>query len=143
MEQNTPIEPQSQGFGIDFKPNMYPIMYWALAYGAAAGVALFLVNVLSTFIGALWAPVFLVGLIWGGYRNYQKQKAAWRMGQGVSSVPQTPIQEFKTAVSDVVSASKEMMAEQQTNNTPQTGGEVTQEGLEEQENPPTGSTPIV
>src|SRR3989344_4849653 len=118
MDQNTPNEPQSQGFGIDFKPNMYPIMYWAIAYGAAAGVALFLVNILSTFIGALWAPVFLVGLVWGGYRNYQKQKAAWRMGQGVSSVPQTPVQEFKTAVSDVVSASREMMAESSPSSVP-------------------------
>ena len=135
MDQNTPNEPQSQGFGIDFKPNMYPIMYWAIAYGAAAGVALFLVNILSTFIGALWAPVFLVGLVWGGYRNYQKQKAAWRMGQGVSSVPQTPVQEFKTAVSDVVSASREMMAESSPSSVPAEEQPISPEQSENQ--PPT------
>src|SRR3989344_6540711 len=142
MDQNTPNEPQSQGFGIDFKPNMYPIMYWAIAYGAAAGVALFLVNILSTFIGALWAPVFLVGLVWGGYRNYQKQKAAWRMGQGVSSVPQTPIQEFKTAVSDVVSASREMMAEnvQQPTSVQQP---TTPEENQEQQIPPPPNAPTI
>ena len=124
-----------QPLQIDFKPNMYPIMYWAIAYGAAAGVALFLVNILSTFIGALWAPVFLVGLVWGGYRNYQKQKSAWRMGQGVSSVPQTPVQEFKTAVSDVVSASREMMAESSPSSVPAEEQPISPEQSENQ--PPT------
>lgn len=107
MDENKP-EPE---FQIDFKPNLYPIMYWAIAYGAIAGIALFLLNVLSAFIGVLWAPVFLVGLVWGGYRQYQRQKAGWRMGQGVPATKNSPVEEFKQAVGDVVNASREMLAQ--------------------------------
>lgn len=107
MDENKP-EPE---FQIDFKPNIYPIMYWAIAYGAIAGIALFLLNVLSAFIGVLWAPVFLVGLVWGGYRQYQKQKAGWRMGQGIPAAKNSPVEEFKQAVGDVINASREMLTQ--------------------------------
>lgn len=95
-----------------FKPNMYPLMYWALAFGAISGVALFLMYLLSQFITIVWFPVFLAGLVWGGYRNYKQQKEAWMKGTGASAVPQSPMQEFKEAVGDVVNASRQMMAEQ-------------------------------
>lgn len=112
MDQPTPNQPPQPEFNIDFKPNMYPIMYWAIAYGAMAGIALFLMRILSEFIGVLWAPVFLVGLVWGGYRQYQKQKAGWRAGRGIPATAGSPIEEFKQAVGDVVVASREMMAQQ-------------------------------
>lgn len=97
----------------DFKPNIYPIMYWALAYGAAAGVGLFLLQLLSRYIGVVWVPVFLAGLVWGGYKNYKRQKTAWRVGVGVSAQPQSALNEFREAAKDVFNASRDMMAEQQ------------------------------
>lgn len=113
----------------NFKPNMYPIMYWALAFGAAAGVALFIMFLLSRFITIVWFPVFLVGLVWGGYKNYQKQKQAWMAGAGVSVAPQSPMQEFKQAIGDIASASRDMMAEQRL----ESQAQAEQQALEEQE----------
>lgn len=95
-----------------FKPNIYPIIYWALAYGVIAGFLLFLVFLLSRFITIVWFPVFLVGLIWGGYRNYLKQKKIWSTQAGVPITPKSPVQEFKEAVSDVTAAAREMVAQQ-------------------------------
>jgi hypothetical protein len=96
----------------DFKPNIYPVMYWALAYGAVAGVALFIMFLLSRFVTVIWFPVFLVGFVWGGYRNYQKQKAAYHANSGVAPVAQSPVNEFRQAVADVANATQDMMASQ-------------------------------
>lgn len=95
----------------NFKPNIYPIIYWALAFGVSAGVVLFLVNILARFITLVWFPVFLAGVVWGGYRNYQRQKQAWQAGTGQPTTPDSPLNEFKQAVSDIASASRDMMAE--------------------------------
>lgn len=97
----------------EYKPNIYPIMYWALAYGVIAGVILLVVYLLSQYITVIWFPVFLIGLIWGGYRNYIKQKQAYLSGQGMAYTPQSPMAEFREAARDVYTASQEMMAEQQ------------------------------
>lgn len=97
----------------EFKPNIYPVMYWALAYGVIAGVILFVVYMLSQYITVIWFPVFLAGLIWGGYRNYIKQKQGYLSGQGMAYTPQSPMAEFREAARDVMTASREMMAEQQ------------------------------
>lgn len=91
-----------------FKPNIYPIMYWALAFGATAGVLLFLLNVLSQFIAIAWFPVFLAGLIWGGYRNYQKQKKQWQVSAGAVTTSQSPVNEFRQAFSDIAQASRDV-----------------------------------
>lgn len=91
----------------DFKPNIYPIMYWGLLYGVAAGLLLFAVYLLSQFITLLWFPVFLAGVIWGGYRNYQKQKRSL----GIAA-PQRPMDEFREAASDIVTATRDMLAEE-------------------------------
>lgn len=95
-----------------FKPNIYPIMYWALAYGVICGLVLFVVWLLTRFITVIWFPVFLVGLIWGAYRNYQKQKGEWHKYSGMPTAPLTPVQEFKQAARDIFAASQTMMAEQ-------------------------------
>jgi hypothetical protein len=92
----------------DFRPNIYPIMYWGLLYGLAAGLLLFAVFLLSQFITLVWFPVFLAGVIWGGYRNYQKQKRT----DGTAGAPQQPLQEFKEAAHDIVAATRDMMAEE-------------------------------
>jgi hypothetical protein len=131
MDQ-TPQQPEQEP-QIDFKPNIYPIMYWAIAYGAMAGIALFLLNILSQFLGALWAPVFLVGLVWGGYRQYQRQKAAWRAGRGISATPTSAVDEFKQAVGDVVNASREMLAENRAQDEAQSQAAAEQELAEQQE----------
>ena len=94
-----------------FKPNIYPILYWAIAYGVIAGVLLLLLLLLSRFITLVWFPVFLVGLVWGGYRNYKKQKRIWSTQTGVPIAPKNPMEEFREAVSDVVDASREMVAQ--------------------------------
>lgn len=96
----------------EFKPNIYPIIYWALAYGVIAGFLLFLIYLLSRYITVVWFPVFLVGLVWGAYRNYQKQKRVWSQASGVPLTPKSPMQEFREAVNDVVDASRDMVAEQ-------------------------------
>ncbi|MBI3255514.1 MAG: hypothetical protein HYZ63_00930 [Candidatus Andersenbacteria bacterium] len=146
MDQTTPPQPPQPEFNIDFRPNMYPIMYWAIAYGAIAGVALFLVRILAEFIGLLWAPVFLVGLVWGGYRQYQKQKAGWRAGRGIPTAAGSPMDEFKQAVGDVVTASREMMAEQRAEDAAQTAQaevepETPAEEIVEEEVPPQTQPP--
>jgi hypothetical protein len=94
----------------NFQPNLYPIMYWGLLYGLAAGLLLFAVFLLSQFITLVWFPVFLAGVLWGGYRNYQKQKRA----QGGVVTPQKPMQEFREAASDIVAATRDMLAEDRT-----------------------------
>lgn len=96
----------------EFKPNIYPIIYWALAYGVIAGFLLFLVYILSRYITLVWFPVFLVGLVWGGYRNYKKQKKIWSTQAGVPLAAKPPMQEFREAISDVTDAAREMVAEQ-------------------------------
>jgi hypothetical protein len=96
----------------EFKPNIYPIMYWALAFGAVAGVLLFLIGILDQFISLIWFPVFLAGLIWGGYRNYLKQKQAWRSNLGIVPTPGSPLSEFKEAIRDVTDASRELIAQE-------------------------------
>lgn len=101
----------SGGVASEFKPNIYPIIYWALAYGVIAGFLLFLVYILSQYITLVWFPVFAVGLIWGGYRNYQKQKKIWSTQSGTPVVPKSPVQEFREAVSDVTLAAREMVAQ--------------------------------
>lgn len=87
----------------NFKPNIYPIIYWALAYGVAAGLLLFLVNMLAQYIAVVWFPVFLTGLIWGGWRNYRRQKSGAGVPGGGS-----PMAEFKEAVGDIASASQDL-----------------------------------
>ena len=78
-------------------------MYWGLAYGVAAGLLLFLVSLLSNYIGLVWAPFFVAGLVWGGYRNYSKQKKA-----AGATATGTPLQEFRQAVSDIADVSQEV-----------------------------------
>lgn len=96
----------------EFKPNIYPVIYWALAYGVIAGFLLFLIYLLSRYITVVWFPVFLVGLVWGGLRNYRKQKRVWSQQSGVPITPKSPMEEFREAVSDVVDASRDMVAQQ-------------------------------
>lgn len=108
MEQ-TPDNAMSTG---DFKPNIYPIMYWALAYGVAGGIVLFLIALLSRYITVVWFPVFLGGLVWGGYRNYRKQKGEWAQTTGMSVPTQSPLNEFRAAVSDIADASRDVFAQE-------------------------------
>ncbi|MDA1168796.1 MAG: hypothetical protein O3A36_00470 [bacterium] len=104
---------------MEYKPNIYPIMYWALVYGIIAATALLAVHLLAGFISLLWFPVFLAGLVWGGYRKYQRDKAAWAQSNGSPATPtsgkqKTPVEEFKDAARDIAQASREMMARQAT-----------------------------
>jgi len=86
-------------------------MYWALAYGVIAGVILFVVYLLSNYITLIWFPVFLAGVIYGGFRNYKKQRNEWTRSQGVAPQTKPVMQEFREAVADIAVASQEMMAE--------------------------------
>src|SRR3954469_12560350 len=96
----------------EFKPNIYPIMYWAFAFGIAAGLGMYILLLLSRFITIIWGPVFLVGLAWGAYRNYKIQKAAWSKNNGVPVVTQSPMNEFKQAFRDIRDSSRELVAQQ-------------------------------
>jgi hypothetical protein len=96
----------------EFKVNIYPLMYWGLAYGLIAGFVLFVLFLLSKYITVIWFPVFLAGLIWGGYRNYKKQKDGWSKQSNEPKKSQSPADEVKEAVKDIFSATKEMVAEQ-------------------------------
>lgn len=84
-------------------------MFWALTWGAAAGLVLFLLNILSRFITVVWAPVFIGGLLWGGWRNYQRQKAQWHAGSGVPPTPQSPWEEVRDAVRDITDATRSVV----------------------------------
>jgi choline-glycine betaine transporter len=104
MDQNTP-----QG---EYKPNIYPIMYWAILYGIVAAFVLLVISMLANYITVLWFPVFLAGVVWGGYRKYKQDKAAWAQSQGTPNAPKTPVEEFKDAARDIAQASREMIARQ-------------------------------
>ena len=84
-------------------------MYWALAYGAAAGILLFILYVLSNFITIVWFPVFLAGVVWGGWRNYQQQKTRWYAQAGVPAPQRSPMEEFRQAASDIAASSQELL----------------------------------
>lgn len=123
--------------GGEFKPNIYPIMYWALTFGALAGVLLWLLFLLSRFVTILWFPVFLAGLVWGGYRNYKRQKRTWATRVGKPYTPGTPMEEFRQAVNDVVDASRRVMTEERGGVPTDTSADV----LEEPEELPPRQTP--
>ncbi len=103
MEENQPQQP------IAYKPNIYPIIYWAILYGAIAALALVALTMLASFITVLWFPVFLAGLIWGGFRKYKQDKAAWMQGKGLVGTSKSPVEEFKDAARDIAQASRDMV----------------------------------
>lgn len=98
-----------------YKPNIYPIMYWAILYGVLCALALLVIKLLSDFITLLWFPVFLVGFLWGGYRKYKKDKDAWVRQSGSISLnaspenPKSALAEFKDAARDIAQASQEIV----------------------------------
>jgi hypothetical protein len=96
----------------EFKPNIYPIIYWGLMYGLIAGFLLFVMMLLSRYITTIWFPVFLAGVIWGGYRNYKKQKGEWTKQTGQPGDKQPLVEEVKAAATDIYSATKDMLTEQ-------------------------------
>ena len=124
----------------EFKPNIYPVIYWGLAYGVIAGLLLFLVALLARYITLVWFPVFLAGLVWGGYRNYKKQKNAWATQSGASVTPKSPMEEFKEAVRDVADASREMVAEQRAEDA-EVAAELEAQEAEELPAPTPGESP--
>lgn len=92
----------------EFKLQIMPIMFWSLAYGATAGMLLFIVFLLSTYILIVWFPVFLVGVLWGAWRNYQQQKKRWYTQADMPPAQQSITQELRQAASDIASASREL-----------------------------------
>ncbi len=100
---------QQQSTEQDYKPNLYPIMYWAILYGVIAALALLALKLLSDYITVLWFPVFLAGLIWGGFRKYKQDKAIWMQGRGIVSTKKSAIEEFKDAAKDITQATQEMV----------------------------------
>lgn len=105
---------------MEFKPNVYQVMYWALAYGAATGLILFLLQLMASYITVFWVFVVLAGMVLGAYRNYTKQKEQWQTHNGQSVAKGTPWQELQAAASDIASASQELMAESSEENTTKT-----------------------
>lgn len=87
-------------------------MYWGLMFGLIAGFMLFAIFLLSRYITTIWFPVFLAGVIWGGYRNYRKQKKAWQGQVGQPSEVASVVEEVKEAARDIAVATRDMMAEQ-------------------------------
>lgn len=102
MEDTTPQN--------EYKPNIYPIMYWAILYGALSALALFVLKLLSDFITILWFPVFLAGLVWGGFRKYKQDKTAWMQGKGIVGTSKSVVEEFKDAARDITQATQEMVS---------------------------------
>lgn len=102
MEQTTPQA--------EFKPNIYPIMYWAILYGVMAAIALLLFKLIADYLTFLWFPVFLGGMIWGGYRKYKQDKKAWMTGKGIVGTSKSAVEEFKDAARDIAQASQEMVS---------------------------------
>jgi hypothetical protein len=96
----------------NFKVNIYPVIYWGLAYALIAGFVLFVLFLLSKYITVIWFPVFLAGLIWGGYRNYKKQKEVSGNQSNEPAVAQSPLEEAKEAARDIFSAARDMVADQ-------------------------------
>jgi len=125
-----------------FKPNIYPIIYWGLLYGVIAGFILFVIFFLSRYLTTIWFPVFLVGLIWGGYRNYKKQKKEWSSSTGVKTEKTSPLDEIKEAAGDIVEATKDMLAEQTQAEAAKGEGEqpVVPPPVNQPPQPPTGPT---
>ncbi len=123
-----------------YKPNLYPIIYWAILYGVITTLALFALTMLASFIGILWFPIFLAGLIWGGYRRYEKDKKDWMHGQGIVGTSKAPLEEFKDATRDIAQATQDMIAKHKAGQsaTPQpTKPVVTEEILTQEPKEPT------
>lgn len=118
----------------EFKPNTSPIIYWGLAYGLAAGFLLLIMSLLSRYITFVWPFVFMAGLVWGGYRNYRKQKTALGIAPASS-----PLQEFRQAVQDIASVSQEVFNqdEPQAESLDQAPQQEVSPEVEEQLAPPT------
>jgi hypothetical protein len=112
----------------EYKPNIYPIMYWAILYGVVTTLVLFALNLLASYMSLLWFPIFLVGLIWGGYRRYEKDKKNWMEGQGLVGTSKAPLEEFKDAVRDIAQATQEMIAKHKAEDTQKAA----QESVEQQ-----------
>jgi hypothetical protein len=93
----------------DFKPQIMPVLYWALAYGALAGFVLFLLNLLAAYVTVVWFPVFLIGVVFGGWRNYKRQKSRSYAQGGTVPLPQTLAAEFREAASDIAAASRDLL----------------------------------
>lgn len=116
----------------EFKPNIYPIIYWALVYGVIAGLVMFVLTVLSKYITVIWFPVFLAGLVWGAFRNYGKQKDAWNANKGVPPTKRPVMEEFKDAVRDIAVASREIATQQE----PSPSGEPEQRSTDTEDQQP-------
>lgn len=93
----------------DFKPQIMAILFWALTYGATAGVVLFILWLLAEYILIVWFPVFLAGVVWGGWRSYQQQKKRWYTQADIPSPQQSITQEVRQAASDIANASRELL----------------------------------
>ena len=114
-------------------------MYWALVYGIIAASVLLLIKILADFINIIWFFVFLAGLIWGGFRKYKQDKAAWMQGSGIKSTSKSAKEEFKEAARDIAQAGKEMIAKQVQENA-QAAQTVLE--VEVQENTDAGEIPV-
>lgn len=97
----------------EYKPNVYQLIFWALTYGVIAGLVLLVLRLLANYLSLLWGPVFLAALLWGGYRNYMKQKMEWHQARG-QQVPQlSTVDQIKEAARDIMVASQEVARQQQ------------------------------
>lgn len=86
-----------------------PIFYWALAYGAAAGILMSLVAIMAKYLTLAWLPVFLAGLIWGGWRSWRQQRQQWYAQENVTPPAQSVAEEIRQAALDMAQASQELL----------------------------------
>lgn len=94
---------------MNFKPNIYPVIFWAVSYGAAAALLVFVAKLLLEYINIFGPLVFLAGVVLGAWRNYRKQKNEFYANSGQAPAEQSPMDEFRAAARDIASASQELM----------------------------------
>lgn len=92
-----------------FKPNIMPIFYWALAYGSAAGILMSLMKIMAKYLTWAWLPVFLASLIWGGWRSWRQQRQQWYAQTNEKPPAQSVAEEIRQAASDMAQASQDML----------------------------------
>jgi hypothetical protein len=96
----------------EFKPNLYPIIYWGLFYSLLAGFVLMALSLLGRYLTVIWFPVFLLGLFFGGYRNYRKQREEFRKTSGEGIKPKPFMEEIQEAAADITTATREMLSQE-------------------------------
>ena len=95
-----------------FKPNIYPVIWWGLLYGVIFTLVLYILVLVAQHITVLWFPFFLLGLLYGSFRQYTKQRDIFYASKGQKVRGGSFMDEVKEAARDISDAGREVFHEE-------------------------------